>query len=128
MKTSSYPRQLWIASATVLAGALAMAGCHTQTAHPDEKSAVSTSLNSNNLSAVSVTQDRDKGVMTLTGAWDAATNSITFTGTMVDPASAKDVPIREVFKMTDDNHQTLEMYANMGGQEFKTMEIKFTRK
>jgi len=68
------------------------------------------------------------GVMTLTGAWDAANNSINFSGTMVDPASGKDVPIREVFKMIDDNHQSLEMYAAMGGQEFKTMEINFTRK
>jgi hypothetical protein len=30
--------------------------------------------------------------------------------------------------MVDENHQTMEMYAAMGGQEFKTMEIKFTRK
>jgi hyperosmotically inducible periplasmic protein len=53
--------------ATVLAGALAVAGCHNQPAHPDEKSAVTNSLSSNNLSIVSVSQDRDKGVMTLTG-------------------------------------------------------------
>jgi hypothetical protein len=68
------------------------------------------------------------GIMTLTGTWDAATNSITFTGNMVDPASGKDVPVREVIKMVDDNHQTLEMYATMGGKEMKTMEIKYTRK
>ena len=53
--------------AAVLAGALAVAGCHNHADHPDEKSAVSNSLNSNNLSDVSVSQDRDKGVMTLTG-------------------------------------------------------------
>jgi hypothetical protein len=70
------------------------------------------------------------GMMNLTGTWDAASNSIAFTGTMVDPASGKDIPIRETLKFTDDNHQTLEMFANIGtgGQEFKTMEIKFTRK
>ncbi|HVV03865.1 MAG TPA: DUF1579 domain-containing protein [Puia sp.] len=68
------------------------------------------------------------GIMTLTGTWDAATNSITFSGTMVDPSSGKDIPIREVLKMVDDDHQTMEMYAAMGGQEFKTMEIQFTRK
>jgi hypothetical protein len=70
------------------------------------------------------------GIMTLTGTWDAATNSITFTGTMVDPSSGKDIPIRQVLKMDDENHQTMEMYANAGpdGKEFKTMEIKFTRK
>jgi hypothetical protein len=70
------------------------------------------------------------GMTTLTGTWDAASNSITFTGSMVDPASGKDIPIREVMKFVDDNHQTMEMYASAapGGQEFKTMEIKFTRK
>lgn len=68
------------------------------------------------------------GMMNLTGTWDAATNSINFSGPMVDPASGKDIPIRETLKFTDDNHMTMEMYANMGGQEFKTMEIKFTRK
>jgi len=68
------------------------------------------------------------GMMNLTGTWDNATKSITFQGSMVDPASGKDIPIREVLTFNDDNHQTMEMYANMGGQEFKTMEIKFTRK
>jgi hypothetical protein len=70
------------------------------------------------------------GMMNLTGTWDAATNSITFTGNMLDPASGKDVAVREILKFVDDNHQTMEMYANAGtgGQEFKTMEIKFTRK
>ena len=70
------------------------------------------------------------GMMTLTGTWDAAMNGITFTGNMLDPASGKDIPVREVLKFVDDNHQTMEMYANAGagGQEFKTMEIKFTRK
>jgi hyperosmotically inducible protein len=51
----------------VLAGALAVAGCHNHADRPDEKSAVTNSLSSNNLSAVDVLQDRDKGVMTLTG-------------------------------------------------------------
>jgi hyperosmotically inducible protein len=51
----------------VMAGSLAVAGCHNQPAHPDEKSAVTTSLGSNGLAEVSVSQDRDKGVMTLTG-------------------------------------------------------------
>jgi len=70
------------------------------------------------------------GMMNLTGTWDAASNSIAFTGTMCDPATGKDIPIRETLKFNDDNHQTMEMFAKVGagGQEFKTMEIKFTRK
>ncbi len=52
----------------LLAGALAIAGCqHNTTAHPDEKPAVTNLLNGNNLQNVSVSQDRDKGTMTLTG-------------------------------------------------------------
>jgi hyperosmotically inducible periplasmic protein len=67
MRYSDNYRPLLLGSAAVLAGALAIAGCHNQPAHADEKSAVTTSLNNNNLNSVSVSQDRDKGVMTLTG-------------------------------------------------------------
>jgi hyperosmotically inducible periplasmic protein len=56
-----------LGSATLLVGALAIAGCHNHADHPDEKSAVTNSLNSNNLGSISVSQDRDKGLMTLTG-------------------------------------------------------------
>jgi hyperosmotically inducible protein len=55
-----------IGSAAVLSGVVVVSGCN-HAAHPDEKSAVTNSLNSNSLSAVSVSQDRDKGVMTLKG-------------------------------------------------------------
>ena len=66
MNQSIYrPSQLGLAA--VLAGALAVAGCHNHADHPDEKSAVTNSLSSNNLSVVDVSQDRDKGVITLTG-------------------------------------------------------------
>jgi hyperosmotically inducible protein len=67
MKLRNNYHSLLLRSATVLAGALAVAGCHNQPAHADEKSAVTNSLNSSNLNSVSVSQDRDKGVMTLTG-------------------------------------------------------------
>lgn len=55
-----------LGATSVLAAALAFAGCQKAT-HPDEKSAVTNALNSNNLSAVDVSQDRDQGVMTLKG-------------------------------------------------------------
>ena len=60
-------RHLLLGSGAMLLGALAVAGCHNQPAHPDEKSAVTTSLSASNLDSVSVSQDRDKGVITLTG-------------------------------------------------------------
>jgi hyperosmotically inducible protein len=59
-------RGLLFSSAAVLAGALSVAGCHSSN-HPDEKDAVTNSLKTNALGEVSVSQDRDKGVMTLSG-------------------------------------------------------------
>jgi hypothetical protein len=44
-----------------------LVGCESQKQHPDEKDAVNSALTSANLGVVSVSQDRDKGVMTLTG-------------------------------------------------------------
>jgi hyperosmotically inducible protein len=69
MKTSNVRREVLLSSTAVLLGALALAGCNPS--HPDEKSAVTTQLNNNSLSAVSVSQDRDKGVMTLSGNVDS---------------------------------------------------------
>jgi hyperosmotically inducible protein len=60
-------RQFLLGSASVLISALVVTGCQKQSAHPDEKPAVTSSLSSNNLGDVSVSQDRDKGVITLTG-------------------------------------------------------------
>jgi hyperosmotically inducible periplasmic protein len=63
-------RQFIAGSVALLAGALLVAGCNNKAEHPDEKSAVTNSLSTNSLSAVSVSQDREKGVMTLTGNVD----------------------------------------------------------
>src|SRR5271154_3093363 len=69
--TQNHRKQFFIGSVVVLAGALAIAGCQNKPAHPDEKSAVNSSLNNSNLKDVSVSQDQDKGVMTLTGNVDS---------------------------------------------------------
>jgi hypothetical protein len=37
------------------------------------------------------------------------------------------MPVREVIKVADNNHMSLEWYENHGGQEKKTMEIAYTR-
>ena len=67
MKHIDKYRPFLLGSAAMFAGGLIIAGCQHQPAHADEKAAVTNSLNSNNLSSLSVSQDRDKGVMTLTG-------------------------------------------------------------
>jgi hyperosmotically inducible periplasmic protein len=61
---------LFVATLT-LCGAFVLAGCN-QSKHPDEKDAVNNALTANNLGAVNVSQDRDKGVMTLTGDLESA--------------------------------------------------------
>lgn len=68
------------------------------------------------------------GILTMTGTWDQASQSVVFTGSEVDPSSGKDIPVRQVIRMPDDNTQIQEMYSNAGGKEFKSMEIKYTRK
>jgi hypothetical protein len=69
------------------------------------------------------------GLMTAEGPWDPASKSITFRGTMTDPATGKLLDTKEIFKPIDNNYQVMEMYAVApDGKEFKTMEIKYTRK
>jgi hypothetical protein len=61
------------------------------------------------------------------GPYDAKTNSITFKGKMMDPMTSKEVPIRQVYKMTADNHHVFEMYTMHEGKEFKSMQIDYRR-
>jgi hypothetical protein len=68
------------------------------------------------------------GIMYMEGTWDDNNKAINFSGKMVDPVSGKDLQLREVLKFIDDNNQVMEMYISANGQEFKTMEIKYTRK
>lgn len=50
-----------------LAGMLMFAGCNNSPKYPDSQSAVNNALTQNNLGSIHVSQDRDKGVITLTG-------------------------------------------------------------
>ncbi|PQJ10227.1 hypothetical protein CJD36_016185 [Flavipsychrobacter stenotrophus] len=69
------------------------------------------------------------GMMNLEGTYDAAGKALNLTGKCVDLLTGKDMEIREVTKMIDDKHQVMEMYTTpAGGKEFKTMEIKYTKK
>ena len=62
----------WMAG-VCLVGALAVAGCNRENASPDVADSIEKSLHAANLDDVSVDQDRDKGVVTLTG--DVATDA-----------------------------------------------------
>lgn len=58
-------------AATLMSVTLFVA-CNNSTQHPDVKDAVNSAMTSNNLGVVNVSQDRDKGVITLTGDVDSA--------------------------------------------------------
>jgi hypothetical protein len=68
------------------------------------------------------------GIIYMEGSWDANAKTINFSGKSTDPLTGKDIPTREVWKFVDDTHQVLEMYFTEKGQEFKGMEIAYTKK
>ena len=57
---------------TSLLGLAALAGCNRDTQHPDVKDDVNNAMTRNNLGVVKVAQDRDKGVITLSGDVETA--------------------------------------------------------
>jgi hypothetical protein len=69
-------------------------------------------------------------MMNMEGTWDDATKSINFKGKMHCPANGQEAEMREVYKIVDDNTHVMEMYGPdlKTGKEFKSMQIKFTRK
>jgi hypothetical protein len=69
------------------------------------------------------------GIMKSTGTYDAPSKTFAMSGTQVDPMTGKECAFRETVQIVDNNNHVMTMYVTpSGGQEFKTMEIKFTRK
>ena len=70
------------------------------------------------------------GIMMLRGSWNAASKSMTLSGTCTDPSSGKDMKVREVYTIQDDNNQLMEMWMTdpKTKKEFKSMEVAFRRK
>ncbi len=68
------------------------------------------------------------GMTYLEGTWDDKTKSANLKGNATDPMTGKILGIRQLFKVVDDKTQMLEQYTTQEGKEFKSMEIKFTRK
>ena len=66
------------------------------------------------------------GIQFSEGTYDPATKTFTYTSEM-EPVPGMKTPVREVIKIADNNHMTLEWYENHGGQEKKTMEINYMR-
>ena len=69
------------------------------------------------------------GMIYLEGTWNEATKSAEFKGKSTDPATGKMVDTRQVMKIVDDNTQIMEQYTTpVDGKEYKSLEIKLTRK
>jgi hypothetical protein len=69
------------------------------------------------------------GIMNMEGTYNEAKKTVEFHGTSVDPVTGNDVATREVFKIVDDNTQTMEMFMTpKGGNEYKSMHIDLKRK
>jgi hypothetical protein len=67
------------------------------------------------------------GIMTMDGTYDAATKAFTYTGEYEMMPGMKE-KVRQVIKMTDATHMTMEYYEDRGQGEAKTMEINYTKK
>jgi hypothetical protein len=68
------------------------------------------------------------GMMYMEGTYDENSRTLTCTGKSVDPITGRETEMREVLRVIDDEHQVLEMYDKKGGPEYKSMEIKLTKK
>lgn len=67
------------------------------------------------------------GIMTMDGTYDAATKTFTYTGEYEMMPGMKE-KVRQLIKMPDATHMTMEYYEDRGHGEAKTMEINYTKK
>jgi hypothetical protein len=67
------------------------------------------------------------GIESAEGTYDPGTKTFTYTAE-IEPMPGMKQQVREVVKLGDKDHMTLEWFENQGGQEKKTMEINYTRK
>lgn len=68
------------------------------------------------------------GIMVLQGPYDETSKSITLSGKMTDPATGKDMEIRQVLTNPDNKTSVMVMYCKQGDREYKNMEIKMVKK
>ncbi len=68
------------------------------------------------------------GIMYMEGSYDDATKTMNMKGRATDVVSGKDIAVREIFKLVDDNTQTMEMFETKEGKETKTMSILLKRR
>lgn len=67
-------------------------------------------------------------IMFMEGEYNPETNTLTLEGDMVDPATGKNIHIREIFTKTSEDSHNFVMYMIQDGNEIKNMEINYSRK
>lgn len=66
-------------------------------------------------------------IMLMKGQLDKDTNALTLEGTMMDPATGKDMQVKQVItKKSEDSHK-FEMFTVVDGKDIKNMEINYTK-
>ena len=68
------------------------------------------------------------GILHMEGQYNPELKTLTLEGTMADPATGKDMRVKEVLTYTSEDTHKFEMFMVMGDQEIKNMEIVYTRK
>lgn len=66
-------------------------------------------------------------IMMLKGTLDEKTNALTLEGKMMDPATGKDMHVKQVNEIISEDSYKFTMYMVMNGQDIKNMEITYTR-
>ena len=68
------------------------------------------------------------GIMIMEGNVDKDGKVLTTVGTMTDPITGDTINVKQVLTYISDDKHLFEMYMTSDGQEFKTMEITYSRK
>ncbi len=67
------------------------------------------------------------GVLVLKGSYDPAAKTITYIGNTFDPMSGKEIKMKNVNHIVDENKTVNDMYNIVDGKEVKSMSITYTR-
>lgn len=96
------------------------------------------SYRNESLEGVATPGEQQKMLMKSAGNWTVETTmwmrkdapQVTYTGSMTSPANGKECKMKEIYTIIDDNNEKMEMYGpdSRTGEQYKTMEIKLTRK
>ena len=70
------------------------------------------------------------GIMIMKGTWDESSKSLKQSGSTANPANGQEWTVRQVLRIVNDDTHIMEMYGPdpQTGEEYKTMEIKYTRR